>query len=145
MAGTRFVVTEHADLGSPRAPVSSQIRPAAKTATVLATATGVVFTLSRLLGSASQLALVTGSSANLKLDAATGAISATAALGAGIIQKALVRESDGDVAVEYPVTITGAPSIGVPVTPTPSPSVFANGTWDDTATWSDNDIWKDAA
>jgi hypothetical protein len=26
-----------------------------------------------------------------------------------------------------------------------SPSVFANGTWNDTATWNDADIWKDAA
>ncbi len=124
MAGTRFVVTEHADLATPRAPVSSQIRPAAKTATVLSTATGVVFTLSRLLGSTSQLALVTGSSANLKLDAATGAISATAPLGVGVSQKALVRENDGDVAVEYPVTITGVASIIIPV-PTPTVLISA--------------------
>ncbi|TCP95280.1 hypothetical protein C8J46_1149 [Sphingomonas sp. PP-F2F-A104-K0414] len=122
MAGTRFVVTEHADLATPRAPVSSQIRPAAKSATVLATATGVVFTLSRLLGSTSQLALVNGSSANLKLDAATGAISATAAIGAGVSQKVLVRENDGDIALEYPVTITGAASTVVPV-PTPTVSI----------------------
>ncbi|MET0374566.1 MAG: hypothetical protein ABW128_09950 [Rhizorhabdus sp.] len=30
-------------------------------------------------------------------------------------------------------------------TPTPPASVFANGTWNDTATWNDADIWKDAA
>lgn len=124
MAGTRFVVTEHADIATPRAPVSSQTRPAAKSATVPATATGVVFTLSRLLGSTSQLALVTGSSANLKLDAATGAISATAALGVGGSQKALIREIDGDIAVEYPVLITGVASIVIPV-PTPTVSISA--------------------
>ena len=134
MAGTRYVHTEHANLGSPRAPASSQIRPVGKTATVSATATGVVFTLARLLGSASQLALINGTSANLKLDAATGSISATAALGDGVIQKALVRESDGEVAVEYPVTLTGVASVVAPApapaptqapapTPTPTPTV----------------------
>jgi len=30
-------------------------------------------------------------------------------------------------------------------TPSPTPSVFANGIWNDTATWNDADIWKDAA
>ncbi len=110
---TRYVITQFPDL-APLAPVSSQTRPAAKSATVLSTATGVVFTLSRLLGSTSQLALVTGSSANLGLDAATGAISAAAPLGVGVSQKALVRENVGDVAVEYPVTITGVSSVVMP-------------------------------
>lgn len=124
MAGTRYVITEYADLGSPRAPVSSQIRPVAKLAMVLATASGVVFTLSRLLGSASQLALVNGTNANLTLDAASGAISATAALGDGVTQRALVRENDGEVAIEYPVTLIGAASVIVPV-PTPTVSISA--------------------
>ena len=125
MAGTRYVHTEHANLGSPRAPASSQVRPVGKTATVSATATGVVFTLPRLLGSASQLALINGTSANLKLDAATGSISATAALGDGGIQKALVRESDGEVAVEYTVTLTGVASVVAPApAPAPAPAAF---------------------
>lgn len=34
---------------------------------------------------------------------------------------------------------------GGTVTPTPTPSVFANGVWDDTAAWNDSDAWKDAA
>lgn len=40
------------------------------------------------------------------------------------------------------ITITYLPYTGsAPQTP----SVFSNGTWDDTANWSDTDIWKDAA
>ena len=87
--------------------------PAARTATV-PSATGGVYTLSRLLGATSTLALIAGTDGNLTLNAATGVISATAAIGAGASQTAVVRESRGQLAAEYPVTLTGAAVVTPP-------------------------------
>ena len=83
--------------------------PSAKTATVSATATGVVYTIARLLGSSSTLSLITGTNANLSLSGSS--ISAAAALGTGVSQVAEVREALGQIAIEYPVTITGAATV----------------------------------
>lgn len=83
----------------------------ARAATISSTATGVIYTLSRLLGSSSTLALIGGTNGNLTLNAATGALSAATALGSAS-QTAVVREFLGQRAVEYPVVITGS------VTPT---------------------------
>ncbi|WP_408586586.1 fibronectin type III domain-containing protein [Novosphingobium sp.] len=86
--------------------------PAARTTTIPASA-GPVFTITRLLGSSSTLSLIAGTNANLTLSGA--AIVAAAAIAAGSSQVAVVREQLGQIATEYPVTLTGAPT--VPGTP----------------------------
>lgn len=85
--------------------------------------TGVVYTLPRLLGSSSTIALLSGSNSNLTLSGS--AISATVALGNGSSQKAIVRETLGDLAVEYPITIL-TPAIA-PAAPTVSISNVGSG------------------
>lgn len=92
---------------------------------VSGTATGVVYTINRLLGSSSTLSLVSGTNSNLTLSGAN--ISATAGIGAGSSQKAIVREVSGDSAVEYPVTISGTYVLSVPSTATVNTSA-ASGT-----------------
>jgi hypothetical protein len=72
-----------------------------------AQASGPVFTITRLLGSSSTLALVSGTNANLTLNATTGVISATATIGAGVSQTAQVSETNGSLRIDYPVVITG--------------------------------------
>lgn len=80
---------------------------------------GLVHTLSRLLGTGSTLSLRSGTDANLSLSGA--ALSAAAPLAFGTSQTALVRETAGSGAsarlVEYALTLTGAS----PATP--------SGTW----------------
>lgn len=78
----------------------------AKAATVNGAATGAIYTVRRLLGSASTLALITGTNSNLTLNATTGAVSAAVALGTAS-QTAKVREVNGQLAIEYPVALTG--------------------------------------
>ncbi|WP_184151525.1 hypothetical protein [Sphingobium lignivorans] len=74
---------------------------------VAAGTTGLVYTIRRLLGGASTLSLTASGHANLSLDG--DGIEATAPLGEGVTQKAIVREVLGDEAIEYAVNITGAP------------------------------------
>ncbi len=105
---TRFVITEQVETGVAASPPSTGYTIEARRATVSATATGALYKLARLLGNASTLALIAGSNANLKLDGSTGVISATAAIGAGVSQMAIIREALGDLALEYPVTLIGA-------------------------------------
>lgn len=92
-----------------------------------ASASGVVYTISRLLGSSSTLSLAAGTNSNLTLSG--NAISATAAIGVGATQTAVVREVNGPLAVEYPVNITGiaapTPTPGPTPTPTPGPTLPA--------------------
>lgn len=95
--------------------------PVAKTATVTSVA-GPVYTIARLLGSTSVLSLVSGSNANLSLNASIGVISATDAIGSGVAQVAIVREAAGNIAIEYPVTVTGKLIVTPAPTPTPAPS-----------------------
>jgi hypothetical protein len=92
--------------------------PAPKAETITGAA-GPVYKVARLLGSSSILSLISGSS-NLSLAPATGVISATLAVAAGSTQKVLVREVSGEVAIEYPITLTGQQA-----TPTPVPSFTA--------------------
>ncbi len=99
--------------------------PTAKTAS--ASASGAVYTVSRLLGSSSTLALITGTNSNLTLNATTGVISAASAIAVGASQAAIVRETNGSIAVEYPVTIAGVSAGGTP-TPTPGPTLSISGT-----------------
>lgn len=91
----------------------------------VASGTGLVHTLTRLLGSGSIFALRAGSDQNLTLSGS--AISATAALAAGATQTALVRESAGTGstarAVEYAVTLIGPVANPTP-TPTPTPGNY---------------------
>lgn len=96
--------------------------PTAKSAS--ASASGPVFTVSRLLGSSSTLALISGTSSNLTLNATTGVISAASAIAVGASQTAFLREANGPIAIEYPVVVTGI-SAG---TPTPTPSLSIAGT-----------------
>ncbi|KQM37943.1 hypothetical protein [Sphingomonas sp. Leaf10] len=85
-----------------------------------ASAAGAVYTVSRLLGSSSTLALISGTNSNLTLNATTGVISAASAIAVGASQTAKVSETLGDLRVDYPVVITGI-SAGTP-TPTPGPT-----------------------
>ncbi len=78
--------------------------PAARMATVGSTTTGPLYPISRQLDPAATLSLLSGSDANLSL--AGSSIAAAAALGAGVSQVALVREQLGQLAIEYPVTIS---------------------------------------
>jgi hypothetical protein len=79
---------------------------------IVPTATGVIYTVTRLLGSTSTLALTSASNSNLSINAANGAISATSAIAAGASQTAVVREVNGSVNLEYPVVLTGASAGG---------------------------------
>ena len=92
--------------------------PTARSATVASGSAGAVHTIARLLGSASTLSLIAGTDANLSLTGGNR-ISAAAAIGNGVSQTAVVREVLGQVAVEYPLTLTGKSAGGTP-TPTPS-------------------------
>jgi hypothetical protein len=73
---------------------------------------GVVYTITRLLGGTSARALLAGTDANLSLSGAS--IVAAAAIAAGASQVAVVREANGQLAVEYPVTLTGAVATAPP-------------------------------
>ena len=97
--------------------------PTARSATVTGAA-GPVYLVKRQLGSTSTLALIAGTSSNLTIANATGIISASAAIGAGVSQVAVVRESALDNrAQEFPITLTGATPTPTPApTPTPTPS-----------------------
>lgn len=97
--------------------------PTAQTGT--ASASGVVYTVQRLLGSTSTLSLASGSNSNLSINNTTGAISAASAIAVGASQTANVREANNGLAVEYPVTITGVNATPAP-TPTPGPSPTLN-------------------
>lgn len=99
------------------------VAPTAKSAS--ASAAGPVYTVSRLLGSSSTLALITGTNSNLTINATTGVISAASAIAVGASQTAIVREANGSIAVEYPVTIAGVSAGGTP-TPTPTPGMTDN-------------------
>jgi len=78
--------------------------PAARS--VSASGPGAVYAVARLLGGSSTLALVAaGTHANLTLAGVN--ITAGAAIIAGQSQTAVIRESVGQLAVEYPVTIVG--------------------------------------
>jgi hypothetical protein len=87
-----------------------------KTASVNSTAPGVVYTLTKLLGSTSTFALVSGTNANLSL---TGGVNITAAspIGSGNSQTAVVQETmtvaGGSVKVEYPIILTGQTSMAL--------------------------------
>lgn len=97
--------------------------PTAKTGT--ASASGVVYTAQRLLESTSVFSLVTGSSSNLSINSASGAISAASAIAVGASQTANVREANNGLAVEYPVVITG---VDAAPTPAPSPTLTITST-----------------
>jgi hypothetical protein len=86
-------------------PLRNPSVPTTKTATVSGTATGAIYAIAHLLSSTSTLSLIAGTSANLAL--AAGAIVATTPLAAGATQTAIVREVSGNLAVEYPVVLTG--------------------------------------
>lgn len=77
--------------------------PTAQSATAISS--GPVYTITRLLGSSSTLALVAGTNGNLTLSGTT--ISATAAIGVGVSQTAVVSETSGSLRVDYPVVVTG--------------------------------------
>ena len=87
--------------------------PTARAVTV-ASASGVLATLSRALGAGSTFSLAAGSSSNLSI-VNGNQISATAALAAGASQTAIVREavSGEKRAVEYPVVFSRPASVGV--------------------------------
>ena len=89
--------------------------PSARTAIVASTLTGTVYSISRLLGTGSSLALIAGTNANLTLSGAN--IQAAVALGTAT-QTAVVRESLGSIAIEYPVAITGQTVVTAPAAPT---------------------------
>lgn len=74
-------------------------------ASVGSTNTGSIFTITRLLGTSSTLSLITGTNSNLTLSGAV--ISAASALGNGTTQTAMIREVNGLIAFEYPLSITG--------------------------------------
>lgn len=76
-------------------PVSISIDPTA----------GKILVLSKLLGSSSTVSLINGTNDNLTLVGL--AIQATDIINPGTSQAAIVRETNGYAAVEYPVTITG--------------------------------------
>lgn len=80
-------------------------KPRAKSRTV-SSATGPLYTVSRLLGNSSTIALIAGTNANLTLDGLN--IEATVAIPQGQSQVAVVREEEGLLAIEYSVTLTGA-------------------------------------
>lgn len=95
--------------------------PGAKAAE--ASASGPVYTVPRLLGSTSNLALITGTNSNLTLNATTGVISATTAIAVGASQTAVVSETLGTLRVDYPVVVTGVSATPTPApTPTPTPT-----------------------
>jgi hypothetical protein len=108
--------------------------PSALTATVGATVTGTVYSLARLLGGSSTLALISGTNSNLTLSSAN--ITAAVAIGSGNSQVAVVRETLGQIAVEYPVTISGAVVITVPAAPTLGVPTAGNA--QATLAWTDN-------
>lgn len=100
--------------------------PSAQSST--ATVSGAVYTYQRLLGSSSTIALVAGSSSNLTLNTTSGVISATAPIGVGVSQTATVRESLAGIAVEVPITITGASANPTPSDTTAPTLTSATGT-----------------
>lgn len=93
--------------------------PTAKTALVSGNSTGSIYALTRLLGSSSTLALVSGTNSNLTIVGDT--LSAASSLGTAS-QTAVVREQSGQIAVEYPITLTGNTAATPTPTPTPTPS-----------------------
>lgn len=99
------------NLGKPNVATSGAPVPVA--ATVQGANPGAVYTLARLLGTSSTLSLITGTNANLAITAGS-TISATAALGL-TSQVAVVRETSGQLAVEYPLTLTGNSAVTAPV------------------------------
>lgn len=109
-------------------------------AAVVPSQTGVIYTLPRLLGSTSTLALLDAAAAALRgLSAGTNAnlsltggnkISATAAIAAGASQSAAIEErsADGSAAVSRMVTLTGQISVpGAPDVNTRPPTIVAVG------------------
>lgn len=125
--------------------------PRAQTAMV-STSAGVVRTLSRLLGSTSTFSLLAGTNANLTL---TGGNQITAAVGiaAGASQVAVVREVNGQRAVEYPLTLTGAvlPPVNTVAPALSSSAAYvgqeltaSNGTWSNSpSSYSYQWFWAD--
>lgn len=77
---------------------------------------GAVYNIPRLLGSSSTLSLIAGTDANLTL--AGTVISATNGIDEGDSQVAVVREINGLLRAEYPITLTG---FVAPVAPPPPP------------------------
>lgn len=92
----------------------------AKSALVLNT-TGIIYTVPKLLGSSSTFALITGSNSNLSINSSTGQITATAAIGSGSAQQAVVRETNSLLSIGYPITLSVAGATPTP-TPTPGPT-----------------------
>lgn len=99
------------NLGKPNVATSGAPVPVA--ATVQGANPGAVYTIARLLGTSSTLSLITGTNVNLAITAGS-TISATAALGL-TSQVAIVRETSGQLAVEYPLTLTGNSAVTAPV------------------------------
>lgn len=90
--------------------------PRARKALVAAGTKGAIYTVRRVLGAGSTLTLLAGTDPNLSF--AAGSITAQAALADGAVQKAVIREANGDVAFEYPITITA----GALAPPDPPPA-----------------------
>ncbi|MEG3175823.1 hypothetical protein U1872_06245 [Sphingomonas sp. RB3P16] len=94
---------------------------------------GAVYSINRLLGSSSTLALITGTSSNLTLSGSS--IAAATALPTGVSQTAVVRETLGQLAAEYPVVLTGAV---VPATAPAAPTLTVTpGNAQNTLAWTD--------
>jgi hypothetical protein len=81
------------------------INLSARSESVPAGASGTVYTISRVLDSASTLSLASGTNSNLTL--VNTHIRATTPIAAGVSQKAIVLEELGDQAQRYAVMITG--------------------------------------
>jgi len=97
--------------------------PKARTGVTTTTTVGTVFTITRLLGSSSTLSLIAGTNANLSLSGAN--VQAAVALGTAT-QTAVVREALGQLAIEYPIAITGAVPI-IPISISGAPSAGTAG------------------
>lgn len=100
------------NLFSRLSPVTFKL-PDARTV-VIPGAAGVQLTVTRLLGSSSVFSLATGSSTNLSIDS-NGAISAESEIPGASSQRAVVRESVGYRALEYPITFSNTNPAPVPV------------------------------